>query len=106
VAFPEKRIIIPLVYGEYQKQRFDRIKGQSDLVYRKGKFYLYCTVDLPNTAPVEPLDFLGVDLGVANIASTSDGKRYSGAEIKGIRHRHRRLRASFRKRKRARRFAA
>ena len=91
-ALPEGRVILPLIYGEYQKQRFDRIKGQADLVYRKGKFYLFCTINLPDTAPVSPSDFLGIDLGIANIASDSDGKRYSGAELKGIRHRHRRLR--------------
>lgn len=92
-AIPEGRVIVPLIYGEYQKQRFDRIKGQADLVYRKGKFYLYCTVDLPDAAPVTATDFLGVDLGIANIASTSDGKCHSGSEVKSVRHRHRRLRA-------------
>ena len=96
-ALPEGRVIVPLIYGEYQKQRFDRIKGQADLVYRKGKFYLYCTVDLPCGAPVDPADFLGVDLGIAEIASTSDGKRYSGSEVKSIRHRHCRLRAKLQK---------
>ena len=96
-ALPEGRVIVPLVYGEYQKERFDRIKGQADLVYRKGKFYLYCTVDLPDMAPVTPTDFLGVDLGVAEIASTSDGKRYSGSEVKSMRHRQRRLRNKLQK---------
>lgn len=92
-AMPEGRVIIPLIYGEYQKERFDRIKGQADLVYRNGKFYLYCTVNLPSDAPIDPSDFLGVDLGIVNIATTSDGKRYSGSEVKGVRHRHRRLRS-------------
>jgi putative transposase len=97
-AFPVGRVIVPLIYGEYQKQRFDRIKGQADLVYRKGKFYLYCTVDLPADAPVAPSEFLGVDLGVANIATTSDGKGYSGGEVKSVRYRNRRLRAKLQKR--------
>ena len=96
-ALPEGRLVIPLVYGEYQKQRFDRIRGQADLVYRKGKFYLYCTVDLPDTAPVDPTDFLGVDLGVANIAADSDGRSYSGSELKSVRFRHRRLRTKLQK---------
>jgi putative transposase len=96
-ALPESRVVVPLIYGEYQKQRFDRIKGQADLVYRKGKFYLICTVDLPPGAPVDPTEFLGVDLGVANIASTSDGKRHSGSETKSVRHRHRRLRTKLQK---------
>jgi putative transposase len=94
-ALPESRVVVPLIYGEYQKQRLDRIKGQADLVYRKGKFYLICTVDLPPDAPVDPTEFLGVDLGVANIASTSDGKRHSGSETKSVRHR--RLRAKLQK---------
>jgi IS605 OrfB family transposase len=96
-ALPEGRIIIPLVYGEYQKQRFDRIKGQADLVYRRGRFYLYCTVDLPAGSPVQPSNFLGVDLGVANIVSDSDGKRHSGSQVKSVRHRHRRLRRNLQK---------
>jgi len=96
-ALPEGRVIVPLVYGEYQKQRFDRIKGQADLVFRKGKFYLYCTVNLPASAPIQPGEFLGVDLGIANIASDSDGNRHSGSEIKSVRHRHRRLRTKLQK---------
>jgi IS605 OrfB family transposase len=96
-ALPEGRIIVPLIYGEYQKQRFDRIKGQADLVYRKGKFYLYCTVDLPDKAPIEPNDFLGIDLGIANIATDSDGIQHSGSHVKSVRYRHRRLRTKLQK---------
>jgi IS605 OrfB family transposase len=96
-ALPEGRVVVPLIYGEYQKERFDRIKGQADLVYHKGKFYLYCTVNLPSDAPVTPTDFLGVDLGIVNIASDSDGKRYSGSETKSVRYRNCRLRARLQK---------
>ena len=38
-------------------------------------------------------DFLGVDLGVANLASDSDGRRYSGSEVTNVRWRNRKLRA-------------
>jgi IS605 OrfB family transposase len=96
-ALPEGRVIVPLIYGEYQKERFDRIKGQADLIFRKGRFYLLCTVNLPDNAPVDPSDFLGVDLGVANIASDSDGRRHSGSQVKSVRHRHRRLRRTLQK---------
>jgi putative transposase len=92
-ALPVGRLIVPLIYGQYQKERFDRIKGQADLVYRNGCFFLYCTIDLPSNAPVAPTDFLGIDLGVANIATDSDGKNYSGSALKSVRYRHRRLRA-------------
>ena len=70
------RMVLPLVYGEYQGERFDRIKGQCDLIYRGGKFFLFATVDLPEDPPVEVKEFLGVDLGIVNIATDSDGNSY------------------------------
>jgi predicted transposase len=71
------RMVLPLIYGEYQAERFDRIKGQCDLVYRGGQFFLYATIDVPEEAPIEVNDFLGVDLGVVNIATESDGDSFS-----------------------------
>jgi IS605 OrfB family transposase len=86
------RLVLPLVYGAYQGQRFDRIKGQVDLVYRKGEFFLYATVDLPEDAPIEVQDFLGVDLGIVNLATDSDGNTYSGEAVEKVRRRHHRNR--------------
>jgi putative transposase len=82
------RMLLPLAYGEYQGERFDRIKGQCDLVYRDGQFFLYATVDLPEAAPIEIKDFLGVDLGIANIATDSDGTAHSGRAVEAIRRKH------------------
>lgn len=82
------RQLIALVYGQYQGERFDRIKGQCDLVYRDGKWFLMATVDLPEKPPVKVHDFLGVDLGIANIATDSDGNQYSGKPVEGIRRKH------------------
>jgi putative transposase len=33
-------------------------------------------------------DFLGVDLGIANIATDSDGNAYSGKPVNDVRRRH------------------
>ena len=82
------RMLLPLVYGEYQSERFDRMKGQVDLVYRAGKFYLYCTVEMPENAPIAPTEFLGVDLGIVNIAVDSDGTVHSGEAVEKVRRRH------------------
>ncbi len=82
------RMIFPLVYGEYQSERFDRMQGQVDVVYRGGKFFLYCTVEMPEDAPIEPMDFLGVDLGIVNIAVDSDGNVHSGEVVDRIRRKH------------------
>ena len=86
------RIMLPLVYGEYQGRRFDRIKGQVDLVYRDGAFYLYATVDIPEDAPIEPKDWIGVDLGIVNLARDSDGGKHSGEAVETVRRRHHRNR--------------
>jgi putative transposase len=82
------RMVLPLIHGKYQGERIDRRKGQCDLVYRGGKFYLYVTVDMPEDAPIEVKDFLGVDLGIINIATTSDGDTHCGTETEKVRQRH------------------
>jgi len=92
------RQLIPFVMGDYQKARFDRLKGQCDLVFRDGKFFLLCSIDLPEKPPVEIHDFVGVDLGVANIATTSDGQQFSGEQVETVRQKHHRRRKSLGKR--------
>ncbi|MEQ4302206.1 transposase [Plantactinospora sp. B6F1] len=71
--------------------------GESDLVHRDGKWYLYATCDLPDVETKEPGGFLGVDLGIANIATTSDGARYCGKGLYRVRHRNQRLRTKLQK---------
>ena len=48
-------------------------RGETDLMERGGKLYLMATVDVPDPEPAIPDGFLGVDLGIVNIATTSDG---------------------------------
>jgi putative transposase len=58
-----------------------------------GTWYLYATCDIPDVETKQPDGFLGVDLGIANIATTSDGTRLCGKGLNRVRHRHQRLRA-------------
>ncbi|MET8054824.1 transposase [Streptosporangium sp. NPDC005286] len=67
-------------------------KGESDLLYRDGMWFLIATCDLPDVPVRTPDGFLGVDLGIANIATTSGGVRHSGKALNAVRHRHRELR--------------
>jgi hypothetical protein len=67
--------------------------GESDLVHRDGKWFLHATCDIPTPSLADPHGFLGVDLGIANIATTSDGTKHSANYLNGQRHRARRLRA-------------
>jgi putative transposase len=75
------RIIVPYVFGEYQEANLKRIRGQCDLVYRDGQFFLYCTIDFPEAPPVEAKAWIGVDLGIVNIATDSTGQTFSGEQI-------------------------
>jgi len=87
------RQLIPVVFGGYQAARLKRIRGQADLIYRNGTFYLAVTVDVPEPPTDEPKDWLGVDLGIVNLAADSDGEVYSGGHLNGLRKRHAKLRA-------------
>lgn len=78
------RQTIPYVTGDYHRARMQGICGQSDLILKNGGWYLYVTVQVPETAPVEPQSFLGVDFGIRNLATDSDGIIYSGANVEAV----------------------
>ncbi|MEM3060965.1 MAG: transposase [Candidatus Bathyarchaeia archaeon] len=91
------RELIPVKFGIYQAERLNRIRGQADLILRKGIFYLAVVVDVPELPAYdeayEAKEWLGVDLGIKNIATDSDGKVWSGNGLNGIRKRYAKLRA-------------
>lgn len=88
---------IAFVCGDRQRKLLASQQGETDLVYRSGRWFLYATVNVVEEPPAEASDLLGVDLGIVNIATDSDGRVYSGAQITGLRHRHRRLRQRLQK---------
>jgi IS605 OrfB family transposase len=84
---------IPYSAGPRQKELLIKQQGESDLIYSRGKWYLAATCDITDP-PQEVVDeWLGVDLGVVQIATDSDGQSFSGSTVKGVRYRHRKLRS-------------
>jgi IS605 OrfB family transposase len=80
------RIVAPYIMGKYQEERFGWSKGQCDLVLRRdGKWFLLVTVDVPDGTPVPTTDFIGLDLGVENIAVDSGGEFHSSEAIEAKR---------------------
>ena len=80
------------VHGRLKNLRFtgsaDQLKtlrehrhGESDLVCRDGKWFLIATCDVPEPNLVDPADWIGVDRGIANLATTSDGDDFSGRRL-------------------------
>jgi len=92
------RVLVPFRIGAYQEPRMGSIKGQADLIYRKGVFYLAVTLDVPAPPPDETADTLGVDLGIVNLATDSEGETFSGEAVEKARKRHHALRQRLQKR--------
>ncbi len=91
------RALVPFVVGGYQHARLDRIQGQADLMYRQGQFFLAVTLEVPTPPAEQPIGTLGVDLGMVNLATDSDGAIFSGAQVEQVRQRLLKLRAALQK---------
>ena len=77
---------IPMIMGDYQADQFGNVKLFAELVRRKdGKWFLMATVEHEPEPPCDTDDFLGVDLGVENLATDSDGDIYSGEDVETVR---------------------
>lgn len=86
------RAKIPYQAGQRQLDLLQHAQGEADLIYRKGEWYIHQTCDIPEPDGFDPDEWLGVDSGIVNIATDSDGNMYSGAVITAMRHRRRRQR--------------
>ena len=78
------RFKIPIVYGEYAQLHRRLIRGQADMIYIKDNLFLCLCVEVPDGTPIEPKGTLGVDLGIVNLATTSDGDIFSSEEVDAI----------------------
>jgi IS605 OrfB family transposase len=67
--------------GERQQSLLAWRKGESDLVYHRGAFYLLTVCDVlePNQHIVDGV--LGIDLGIVNLATDSDGASHAGDQV-------------------------
>ena len=88
----DTRQSIPFVCGGHQRAMLPFQRGESDLAFVRGEWYVFATVDSDEADPIDVEGVLGIDLGVTNIAVDSDGDIHNGRAIKHVRYRHRRLR--------------
>lgn len=70
------------------------VKGEADLITRKGKFFLFQTAEIPEENIKDVEEFLGVDFGLLHIATLSTGEKMSGKEIEQYRIKRQRVRSS------------
>lgn len=83
---------IPFVCGERQRKLLDSLQGECDLIYRNGEWFLHQTCNVVEDDSFNPDEWIGVDFGIVNIATTSDGATFTGDTILGVRKRRRRQR--------------
>lgn len=93
----EGRITIPFVCGEHQRKLLPFRKGEVDLMFVRGKWYVACVVDIAEHDPIEPQGVLGIDFGIVNIATDSMGESFSGAGIETIRQKYTKRRQTLQK---------
>lgn len=95
LATVEGRIEVPMVISGYHMSVMQdkRVRGQADLVFVDGVFYLLLVVEIPDGTKINTFEVLGIDLGIVNIATDSEGEFYSGAKVNNLRKRYARLRA-------------
>jgi len=86
----DSRQRIESTLGERQKSLLKGRKPTSAvLVKRKdGLFFLHVALTDEAPEPIAVTEFLGVDLGVANIATDSDGTTHTGKAVEDIRRKH------------------
>lgn len=70
------------------------IKGEADLVFNKGKYYLFQTVDIPDVDIKDVEDFIGVDFGLVSIATLSNGKEFNSKPLQEYREKRQKVRSS------------
>lgn len=93
----EGRQRIEFACGKRQKELLKSQRGESDLCLIDGKFYLFTTCDVDEPTPDDVEGVLGVDLGIVQIASDSDGEQFSGSQVNSVRKRRRRQRKRLQK---------
>jgi putative transposase len=87
------RQVIPFRAGPRQRELLLHQRGETDLALIDRKFYLFSVCEIEEPKPADVEDMIGVDLGIVNIATTSEGEQVSGSQVNRVRYRHRRLRA-------------
>ena len=91
------RIKVPFVCGEKQKALLNFQKGQTDLVYNDGNFYLHTCCEIAEEKQNKAKHFLGIDRGVNNIAADSLGNIYSGQKVISARKKYAKRRRTLQK---------
>lgn len=83
----------------FNKDYIPYIKGEADLIYRKGKFFLFQCVDIPDTDIKDVSEFTGVDFGITSIVETNDGVKHADNTLNEYREKRQKIRSSIQRKR-------
>ncbi len=86
------RLKVPFV--SHNKKYIPYIKGEADLVFKKGKFYLFQTVEVPEEEIRDIEEFIGCDFGLVDICTLSNGKSFNSKQLQDHREKRQKVRSS------------
>ena len=88
------RVKASLLVGDYQRELLSswETTGAAELVRKGNTLYVHIVVYRDINTPQTASDYLGIDLGIRNIASTSDGEVLTGEVVDKVRTRYAKLR--------------
>lgn len=86
------RLNIPFVC--HNSKYLPYIKGEADLIYSKGKFYLFQTIEAVEDDIRDVEEFIGCDFGQVDVCTLSDGTNFNSEQLKKVRKKYSKVRAS------------
>jgi IS605 OrfB family transposase len=78
------RVKMAFSLPRYARYAADSVTTTADLVYRRGQFFLYVSIRLPDVPFVPNGKAIGVDLGVSRPAVTSDNRFHGNRHMKEV----------------------
>ncbi|MGI4790953.1 MAG: hypothetical protein ACRYFS_19160 [Janthinobacterium lividum] len=81
------RYSFSLAHGGTQREQLAQgTTGEADLLFIDGSYYLSIAVKFPDSPKADTNGgVLGVDMGIVELASDSEGQAYSGSVVKAVR---------------------
>jgi putative transposase len=89
------RIVCRLILGKRQHSMLTDPEwtiGGADLIWQRGTYYLNVTQSKEAPEQTDTPDTLGVDLGIVNLATDSEGETFTGAKVHEVRNRYQKRR--------------
>lgn len=95
----EGRQLMKFEVGDNARNMLAFQKGESDLFFRNGHFFLNVSCDIPEPELIEHQNVIGVDLGINQLATLSTGESFDGQQTEKVHKKNQAKRTGLQKKK-------